>query len=116
MRTMKKILILLAVATLTANLTGCYCCRGLRNWFYQGAYCGPAAAPLATMTAPPQYCQPTAAPMMSYGEQECSCGTPYVGQAVYDAGWTEDGCAYQGGEGGVIMQSPDGAVYPGPAE
>src|SRR3990172_11969440 len=105
---MKRTLILLAVATLTANLAGCCCCRGWRDWFYQGAYCGPAAAPLATMTAPPavypqyapQYAAPAATPMMSYGEQECSCGTPYVGQTVYDAGWTQDGsCAYPGGEG-----------------
>ena len=70
---MKKILIMLAVATIPAACGGCNCCglgTGLAscpcnpcNWFSRGAYCPPAPAygpPAPTYT-------PVAAPVPPYG-------------------------------------------------
>jgi hypothetical protein len=66
---MKKILTLLAVAMIAANLSGC-CCRRLCPWLDRGAYCGtstPLFAPLAA-TVPsvmPSY-QPAYQPAYQY--------------------------------------------------
>lgn len=90
---MRRILILLAVATITANAAGCCCtrccplggCCPWRNWFYQADYCDPCAprtagpvvaAPLAAAVPQPrpylaapqqqyQYVAPAPAPMMA---------------------------------------------------
>jgi len=150
---MKRVLILLAVATIMAQSAGC-CCRGTRccpwrSWFYQGDYCGPTAAapccptPVAAAPCCPapgpqyQYAAPQPAPMMAYPANaapnygmtyamEPNCASPKV---VYDAGWmmqeSSCGCSSMGGgysgmdmgaEQGIILQSPDDMVYPGPAE
>jgi hypothetical protein len=63
---MKKMLILLAVATIP-SAGGCCCARlcPCLNWCNRGAYCAPAptyAAPLVTSPCPPTACPPTIAP------------------------------------------------------
>jgi len=155
---MKKVLILLAVGTITAQSVGCCCtgtgCCPMRRWFYQGDYCCPTAAapccpaPVAAAPAPccpapmaaaapccpaPQYqyaapqpaqmmACPTCTPAPNYGmtyAMEPSCASPKI---IYDAGWMMDepACGYagmgMGGDEGIILQSPDDMVYPGPAE
>jgi hypothetical protein len=150
---MKRVMILLAVATVTAQSVGCCCtrCCPWRSWYHQGDYCAtqpanpccptPVAAspccptPMAT-SAPccpqqaPQYAygMPQSAPMMApmmaqpamaYA-MEANCAAPMMGQAVYDASWMPQeascGCPGMGMGGEMMMQSPDGVVYPGPAE
>jgi hypothetical protein len=62
---MKRTLFLLAVAIVTINSVGCCCCRGMRDWFYQGAYCGPSAAAMPApiyASAPAPYASPYASP------------------------------------------------------
>jgi hypothetical protein len=62
---MRKLLILLALTMMTANSVGC-CCRGLRDWLFQGGSCCPLLSG-GTTYAPPTYavaptCAPTCAP------------------------------------------------------
>lgn len=139
---MKKILTLLAVTVITANLVGCGACRRCCPWLYRGDAWAPApVAPYAV--APPQYqyaaplaatvpnsCCPTTAPMMSYGYAEpgcaCmepSCGQPYVGGVSY-APAMMSGCTTCGscgtcgtGYGGTIMTpTPTTGIFPVPGE
>jgi hypothetical protein len=57
---MKRVLILLAVATITAESVGCCClgtgrgcnCCPVRRWFYQGDYCGTPCCPAPVAAAP----------------------------------------------------------------
>jgi hypothetical protein len=110
---MKKILIMLAVATIPAIAGGCNCC-GLGacpcnpcNWFNRGAYCAPTpvyapltAAPCPPVAAPailPQYAAPAAAPLATAPVM----GPPMVAdptalsyaqpQPMY---YSDPGCAY----------------------
>lgn len=179
---MKRVLILLAVATITAESVGCCCCPGLgsccpcRRLFSQGAYCGSPCCPAPVVAGPapcypapvmaaapapccptpvaatapaPQYqyavqqpapmlgcptcttcstcqppcqtCQPpcptcpTCAPAptpVTYAMEPC-CAYPKL---VYDSGWIPEADCSCSGDGGIILQSPDDAVYPSPAE
>src|SRR5262245_49895919 len=64
---MKKMLTLLTVAMIAANLTGC-CCRRLCPWLDRGAFCGapaPLVAPLAA-TMPAYQPYPCAPPAVQY--------------------------------------------------
>jgi hypothetical protein len=62
---MRKLLILMTVTFMTANSVGC-CCRGLRDWLFQGGSCCPLLAG-GTTYAPATYAvAPTCAP---------ACGT-----------------------------------------
>jgi hypothetical protein len=61
---MKKILTLLAVATITGSLTGC-CCRRLCPWLDRGAYCG-GAAPFAPLAATVPSVMPSYQPAYQY--------------------------------------------------
>ena len=67
----------------------------------------------------PMMAQPAPNYGMTYA-MEPSCGGPMMGQAVYDASWVPQeascGCPGMGMGGEMMMQSPDGMVYPGPAE
>jgi hypothetical protein len=63
---MRKVLILLVLTFMTANSVGCCCCRGLRDWLFQGGSCCPLlsgttyAAPATYAVAPS--CAPACAP------------------------------------------------------
>ena len=116
---MKKILVMLAVATIPAA-AGCNCC-GLGacpcnpcNWFNRGAYCGPVTptyAPVAATACPPavpaimpQYAAPVAAPYAAAPMM----GAPMIAdpsalgyaqsQPMYysepGCGYVEPGCGY----------------------
>jgi hypothetical protein len=89
---MKKLLTLLAVATIAANLTGC-CCLRLCPWLDRGDYCGPAAptfAPLAAAVPAPQY--QYAAPLAAQSPC-CTTWDPCRGTAV-SYGYSDPGCCY----------------------
>lgn len=130
---MKRTLTLLAVTIITVNSVGC-CCRGMRDWCFRGAYCGPrttVAAPLyATAPAPSvpvfshctpqspcapqpmmpqQYAlaAPTVAPM---AYSDAGCGVPYATEMGCGIPYmTESSCCCSDG---MIMPSPE--MYPGP--
>jgi hypothetical protein len=73
---MRKLLILLTLTFMTANSVGCCCCRGLRDWLFQGGSCCPLLAG-GTTYAPATYAvAPTCAP---------PCGTTYAPAAAYGA-------------------------------
>jgi hypothetical protein len=59
---MRKLLILTALALVTANSAGCCCCRGLRDWLFQGSTCCPLLAGPSTYAAAP-VCAPACAPV-----------------------------------------------------
>ena len=135
---MRRALILLAITMLTANSVGCCCCRGLRDWFYQGAYCGSAPATYAVAPGPayaapqqyvaPQYAMPqqyAVAPQAQTMYSEPGCSTPEVSCATPMA--YEPGCGYMSGYGesagsmggysesdGVMMNTPT-YTMPAPA-
>lgn len=72
---MKKILALLVVATVVTSVTGCGCCRRLRDTICRGAFCGSpapvAVAPVAPVAiAPPCGCE--GAPIA----MDAGCGFP----------------------------------------
>jgi hypothetical protein len=114
---MKKILTLLTLTMIAANLSGC-CCRRFCPWLDRGAYCGPTApvfsplaaaapmmapsyqyaAPLAA-TAPAQCC-PTASP--------CATWDPCQGQVNY--GYPP---ANYAAAGNPAMCCPTAAIEPG---
>lgn len=96
---MKKIAILLAVAMITANSVGC--AHRLRDWFYQGSYCGSTAAPMvsAPVVMPQEYAAPSCCPTCP---TEPSCGAP--GQTTY-------GPVYDGG----AMMAPSSPTYVTPS-
>jgi hypothetical protein len=137
---MMRMLTLLAVTVLTVNSVGCCCCRGMRDWFYQGAYCGPTAAAVpapmyATAPAPvfaaapapavpvfphcgpqvqaaaPQYAVAAPGPMpMAYSDP--SCCDPYMTEMGCGTPYmTEMSCCC--GDGTMMMPAPE--AYPGPA-
>lgn len=76
---MKKILALLVVVVVLPSLTGCGCCRRLRDRLCRGAYCGAVAAPLV------------APPVMATSPIACDPGCGYGG-GIVDAG-----CGYSPG-------------------
>jgi hypothetical protein len=78
---MRKILILLALTMMTANSVGCCCCRGMRDWLFQGGSCCPLLAggttyAPATYAVAPTYAAPTCAP---------TCAPTYAPAAAYAA-------------------------------
>ncbi len=126
---MKRTLILLAVAILLVNSVGC--CRGLRDWCYQGAYCGlpaPARPPMFAAAPSPavpvfQHCvsQPACAPQpvampqpqyavaapnsMVYGNT--GYGVPYMTEMGCGMPYmTEMGCNFNN-DGTMILPSPE---------
>jgi hypothetical protein len=71
---MNRISFLLAAAALTANFTGCCCCR---NWFAQPqpvAACAPACPPPAPACPPP--CDPCTTAPVTYGAAPVAPYTP----------------------------------------
>lgn len=92
---MKKLLAFLVVATVVSSVTGCGCCRRLRDIACRGAYCGGAPAAVAPMVAAPM-------PMMAAPMAACSSCPPQ--SMAYDPG-----CGYSGmqtlGYGGYDMGS-----------
>ena len=67
---MKRMLILLAVVMISANAGGC--AHRLRDWFYQGSYCGPTAT-----SAPVQYAAPTCCPTCPVDTGCCDSSVTY---------------------------------------
>ena len=123
---MKKLALLLIVATVVTSVTGCGCCRRLRDWVCRGAYCGAAptvAAPAPVAACPPVYAAPPVA-------MEAGCGfNPgvqtygYGGAPMYDSGWMP-GCNDCGGgsyslpsydQGYVTDPGVSGTIDPSPA-
>ena len=76
---MKRVTILLALMAITVGTVGC--AHRLRDWFYQGSYCGSATAPV--VTAPMQYAAPTCCPPACGVEPGCEAPCTTYGQA-YD--------------------------------
>lgn len=115
---MKKVLIMLAVATIPAA-AGCNCC-GLANcpcnpcnWFNRGAYCGPTstyapltAAPIASPTVTPvlpQYPVAGAAPEMMGAPMIAGPSAQPMMYAEPGCNYVEPGCAY----GGMVGYGPE---------
>ena len=102
---MKKMLALLVVATVATSLTGCGCCRRLRDTICRGAYCGTAAP--APIVAPPPVVTAPVAPMALGAD--CGCNAAPI---AYDAG-----CGYPSGVptmvgfGGVPCDTCAGGSY-----
>ena len=93
-------LMLLAVAITVTSVTGCGCCRRLRDTLCRGAYCGAPAAALPAPLAPPVG---SPAPLADVG-----CGFNPV---AYDAGCGFDPMVQTYGyngfpAGGQMMGSP----------
>jgi hypothetical protein len=63
---MRKMLVLMALTLVTANSVGCCCCRGLRDWLFQGSCCpllsGASTYPTATFVPAPVCASPCATP------------------------------------------------------
>ena len=99
---MKKMLALLVVATVVTSVTGCGCCRRLRDTICRGAYCG-AAAPSQAVAPPPIVAAPLAL------NADCGCNAAPV---ALDAG-----CGFPGGVqtmvgfGGVPCESCGGGSF-----
>jgi hypothetical protein len=62
---MRKMLVLMTLTLMTTNSAGC-CCRGLRDWLFQGSCCpclsGASTYPTATYVPAPACASPCAAP------------------------------------------------------
>ncbi len=95
---MKRVLILLAVVMIAANAGGC--AHRLRDWFYQGSSCGPAAS----VVMPQQYAAPTCCPTCT----EPACDASYGGQVTYGPVMSSDGA--------MVAPGTQTFVTPGPAE
>lgn len=99
---MKKLMALLVLATVVSSVTGCGCCRRLRDTLCRGAYCG-TVAPAPVAVAPPVMAAPLAV------SADCGCNAAPV---AFDAG-----CAYPGavptvvGFGGAGCDTCSGGSY-----
>jgi hypothetical protein len=71
---MRKLLILLVLTFMTANSVGC-CCRGLRDYLFQGGSCCPLLCGGTTTYAPATY---AVAPACA-----SPCGTTYAAPTTY---------------------------------
>lgn len=91
----KNALMLLVVAVTVTSLTGCGCCRRLRDTLCRGAYCGGPAAALTAPAAPPVMAP---APLADVG-----CGFNPV---AYDAGCGYDPMVQTYGYNGFPMGAP----------
>jgi hypothetical protein len=83
---MKKILTLLAVAMIAANLSGC-CCRRLCPWLDRGAYCGQPAPLFAPLAATVPSVMPSYQPAYQYAQPVAAtnaCCTPAATCATWD--------------------------------
>lgn len=107
---MRKVAILLAVATIAAQSVGCGCCNRMRDWLCRGAYCG-TSAPVCAAPAPyaaPQPMMMAPAPMAATCPQCCPpMETSFEPSCGYGAGmpmYTEGGQWMP--SGGVMMGDP----------
>lgn len=125
---MKKLLALLAVALFVTSVTGCGCCRRLRDAICRGSRC---AAP-ATMAAPapiPQAVCPSCPPAPVVYDAGCEYGAQTYGypmDPMYGSAWTDDCSTCSGGSYTIpetvgpsyFSDSDDslnGTITPGPA-
>jgi hypothetical protein len=128
---MKKMMIMLAVATLPAT-AGCNCCGvgacpcNPCNWFNRGAYCGPTT--YAAPTCPPTTCPPTftpavmqqAVPQQYVMPSTAPYATPYTAAPMMTApaqmqmpyAYSDPGCGYMAAEASCGYM---GAVGYGPS-
>lgn len=95
---MKKLVILLAVAMITASTAGC--AHRLRDWFYRGSACSPTATPVMM---PQQYAAPTCCPPCAV---DSGCDT-CPGQVTY-------GPVMSDGSGAMVVPAPQTYVAPSP--
>lgn len=126
---MKRISGLLIVAIVASSVTGCGCCRRVRDTLCRGAYCGPPAAAALAPAPVPAIAAPMAAPIAAAPACGCEftapvaydagCGCPSEFQTTAFGGAVCDGC--QGGSytlpgtaGGVIYDDPGFVTTPGP--
>ncbi len=125
---MKKLIALCIVTTVVTSVTGCGCCRRMRDLICRGSRCSQnaVAAPAPIMAPPVMPVAPMAtAPMMcdpgcGYAGYDPGCG--YAGPATYgygaapmDSGWMPSGPGCESCGGGYTMPSYDGGytVEPG---
>lgn len=125
---MKKLIALCIVTTVATSVTGCGCCRRLRDFVCRGSRCAqsaiaapapiaaPPVVPVAPMAAAPMMCDPGC----GYAGYDPGCG--YSGPVSYgyggmpmDSGWMPAGPACESCSGGYTMPSYDGGytVEPG---
>lgn len=119
---MKKLLTLLIVSTVVSSVTGCGCCRRLRDFVCRGSRCGGATA-LAVppiLSAPPMAAAPMAYdPGCNYAGYDPSCAYPgaqtygYGSTPSYDSGWMPGGQACDSCSGGYSMPAYDGGYSDG---
>jgi hypothetical protein len=133
---MRKLTILLAVASLAASTSGCCVCGRIRNLFHKGSPCGTTTVAPAVLGAPlamgtpiqqPVMAAPMAAPMMAAPPvcceqapmcvQPCDPCDPCGGVATGYAPAAE-GCGCGGAATmvtpGMQVQVPAGTVVPSP--
>ena len=108
MNAMKKLLALLVVVTVVTSVTGCGCCRRVRDMICRGAYCGPTAtvpAPAPVTVAPLAAACPSCPPTTMAYDPSCGYsgvetlgygGYPMVSPMV-DSGWSASCSDCQGG-------------------
>ncbi|QDT70766.1 hypothetical protein MalM25_37220 [Planctomycetes bacterium MalM25] len=103
---MKKLIALCIVTTVVTSVTGCGCCRRMRDFICRGSRCRQAAvvapAPICAPVVPvaPMAAAPMCDPGCGYAGFDPGCG--YSGPATY---------GYGGGYGGMPM---DTGWMPGP--
>ena len=119
---MKKILTLLAVAMIAANLSGC-CCRRLCPWLDRGAYCGPSAPLYSPLAATVPSLMPSYQPAYQYAAPlaatnaccppaaNCATWDPCQGQVNYGYPQATPTASY--GAPTAPMCCPTAAVEPG---
>lgn len=121
---MKKLIALCIATTVITSVTGCGCCRRLRDFVCRGAYCGGSAvaAPAPVAIAPPPMAVAPMAydPGCGYAGYDPGCGYS-AAYPSYDSGWTA-GPACESCSGGYSMPSdggylvdPGASTLPGPA-
>ena len=105
---MKKLIALCIVTTVITSVTGCGCCRRLRDFICRGAYCGGTAvaapAPIAYAPAPMPVAPMAYDPGCSYAGYDPGCGYT-AAYPSYDSGWVpQAGC--ESCSGGYSMCRP----------
>lgn len=132
---MKKLLALLVVVTVVTSVTGCGCCRRLRDLACRGAYCGAAPAVVSTVAAPmpliaaPMAACPSCPPQSMAFDPGCGYsgvqtlgygGYDIGGQGIVDSGWSASCPDCQGGVIGTpsydLPSYNSGLTYDGPAQ
>ena len=95
---MKRMLILLAVAMIAANAGGC--AHRLRDWFYQGSYCGTSNT--APVVMPQQYAAPTCCPTCP-----SDCDASYGAPMTYGPVMSGDGAMVAPGTQTFVTPQPE---------